>query len=221
MPRTLLLLLVTALLAAGCGDDDATVTPTTAAGPDATADPSPTAAPASVETGPVTVDGAPLPPWSPGDVDPAVGLAAPTVAGVDEDGDPVTVAAGEGPAMIMFAAHWCPHCQRELPRVADWVAGGGLPDGVDLYVVSTAVEPDRDNYPPSDWVRSVGPDVPTLMDGEDSTAAASYGLTSFPYWVVLDADGQVVFRIGGELDAVLGVPVDEALGQLAAAAQGA
>jgi hypothetical protein len=31
----------------------------------------------------------------------------------------------------MFVAHWCPHCQREVPRVADYLKTQGLPAGYD------------------------------------------------------------------------------------------
>jgi thioredoxin-like negative regulator of GroEL len=38
------------------------------------------------------------------------------------------------------------------------------------------------------------------MDDAANTASTAFGLTSYPYWVVLDADGKVVTRLSGELD---------------------
>jgi thioredoxin-like negative regulator of GroEL len=38
------------------------------------------------------------------------------------------------------------------------------------------------------------------MDDQANTASTAFGLTSYPYWVVLDADGKVVTRLSGELD---------------------
>lgn len=43
-------------------------------------------------------------------------------------------------------------------------------------------------------------EIPTLFDSEDDAAARAYGLSAFPYFVVIDADGNVVTRISGELD---------------------
>jgi thioredoxin-like negative regulator of GroEL len=39
------------------------------------------------------------------------------------------------------------------------------------------------------------------MDDEQSTAGQAFGLTSFPFWVVVDADGNVLARFGGALGA--------------------
>ena len=57
----------------------------------------------------------------------------------------------------------------------------------------------RANYPPSDWL--VGPDwtVPVLVDDADGTAAAAWGLRTYPYFVAVAADGTVVKRASGEL----------------------
>ncbi len=63
----------------------------------------------------------------------ATGLAAPEVFGQDYAGDEVTIT-NDGPAQaIVFLAHWCPHCQQEVPRVQEWLDNGGGVDGVDLY----------------------------------------------------------------------------------------
>ena len=99
----------------------------------------------------------------------------------------------------MFAAHWCPHCQKEIPEIQAWLDDGGLPEGVELYLVSTAVQADQNNYPPSDWLSGVGWSEPVLLDNADQAAGNSWGLTGFPYMVFLDADGKVVQRASGEL----------------------
>ena len=41
--------------------------------------------------------------------------------------------------------------------------------------------------------------MPTLLDDEDSSAGAAYGLTFFPFWVVLDGEGSVAGRFTGEV----------------------
>ena len=38
-----------------------------------------------------------------------------------------------------------------------------------------------------------------LVDNADSDLATAYGITGFPYWVLVDATGTVVHRSSGEL----------------------
>ena len=99
--------------------------------------------------------------------------------------------------MIVFLAHWCPHCQAEVPRVTEWLGERTLPASVDLISVSTSVSPEQPNFPPSSWLSREGWPLPVIAD--DGTAAQAYGLASFPYWVFVDAEGLVLQRIGGEL----------------------
>jgi hypothetical protein len=74
-----------------------------------------------------------------------------------------------------------------------------MPDDVELLTVSTSVKPGADNYPPEKWLESEGWSAPVLADDDASSVAQAYGLTSFPYFVVVDADGKVVARASGEL----------------------
>lgn len=152
--------------------------------------------------------GEPLPPF-PGDgpADPAVGSPAPRLRAFTFAGEETTVETASGPKVIVFFAHWCPVCQQELPVIVDWLAAGGPPDAVELVAVSTAVDPPRGNHPPQDWFAREGYPLPVLADDENSTLAAGYGLVSFPYFVVVDAEGTVVLRTAGaktaaELDAI-------------------
>ena len=39
----------------------------------------------------------------------------------------------------------------------------------------------------------------TIQDDDKSSIAAKFGLTSFPYFVAVDADGKVVARTSGEI----------------------
>ncbi|HET9444456.1 MAG TPA: TlpA disulfide reductase family protein [Acidimicrobiales bacterium] len=149
------------------------------------------------ETRPVEAEGTGLAPFeSPAD-DPAVGRAVPEVRGAAFDGTPVEIVADGRPKLVMFVAHWCPHCQEEVPVIVDWLAAGA-PQGVDLVAVSTAVSADQPNYPPSAWLEDEGWTVPTLADDADQTAASAFGLTSFPYFVAVGSDGTVAARAAGE-----------------------
>jgi hypothetical protein len=100
--------------------------------------------------------------------------------------------------VLLFLAHWCPHCQREVPLVQGWVDGGGLPADVELVSVSTAIDPNAPNYPPDDWLQREGWTAPVITDSTGSVADA-YGLSAFPFWVFVNADGTVAGRLTGEL----------------------
>jgi thiol-disulfide isomerase/thioredoxin len=144
------------------------------------------------------VTGTALPAYAPGVADPAVGQPAPQVEGSSFDGTPVSIKADGRPKLILFIAHWCPHCQREVPVVQSWLDAKGLPDGVDLISVATAIDPTLPNYPPDAWLARERWSAPVIVDG-DRRIATDYGLTAFPYWVAVGADGRVSDRLTGEL----------------------
>jgi thiol-disulfide isomerase/thioredoxin len=152
-----------------------------------------------VETRSVSVTGAPLPQF-PRDssADPGVGKEIPDVTGQSFDGTPVSITKDGKPKLILFVAHWCPHCQKEVPLLADYLKDNPL-QGVDLYTVSTSVQKNQPNYPPSAWLEEEGWTGPTLADSDDSNLADAFGLSSFPYFVAVDASGKVAARTSGEL----------------------
>jgi cytochrome c biogenesis protein CcmG, thiol:disulfide interchange protein DsbE len=145
-----------------------------------------------------TITGASLPVFQNPNGDPAVGQPAPEVAGVDFKGNPVKIAKDGRPKVILFIAHWCPHCQREVPLIQAWVGAGGIPAGLDFISVSTSIDPSRPNYPPDAWLAREGWTLPVIADPTNSVATA-YGLPAFPYWVFVARDGTVKARTIGEL----------------------
>jgi cytochrome c biogenesis protein CcmG/thiol:disulfide interchange protein DsbE len=154
----------------------------------------------TAETQPVTVIGAPLPqPDADADADPAIGMTAPTLNGFGFDGSPIDIVPGGRAKMVVFLAHWCPHCNREIPVLQSWADDGGVPADLDIIGVSTAVNPQRDNYPPSEWIADKGWTWPVLADSADSEAATAYGVWAFPNFVIVGADGKVKLRSSGEL----------------------
>lgn len=160
--------------------------------------------------GQVTVDGAILPQYDVAVADPTVGTAAPVVSGNDWDGNDYTIGADGRPKIIIFLAHWCSHCQAELPRVVDWLGSGGLPSGVDMYGITVLTTRQRPNWPPQDWLVQSGWEQPTIMDDQSSSAWLAYGGSGTPFYVVLDGDNNVLVRQSGEigaqgLDALAGV----------------
>jgi cytochrome c biogenesis protein CcmG/thiol:disulfide interchange protein DsbE len=149
-----------------------------------------------------TITGLSLAPFENPDGDIAVGQPAPTVVGSSFDGSPVSIGGNGRPQMLLFLAHWCSHCQAEVPAVQAWLDAGGLPDGVDLVSVSTSTDPAAPNYPPDEWLRREGWTPPVMVDPTGSVATA-FGLPAFPFFVFVNADGTVAGRITGE------VPVED------------
>ena len=141
------------------------------------------------------VSGTSLPVFSSASGDVAVGQTVPTVT------SPTASIQLNGKAKILlFLAHWCPHCQAEVPVVQDWIDSGNLPGDIDLISVSSSIDPNRPNYPPNEWLEREGWTAPVIVD-ESGTVADAYGLPAFPYWVFVNADGTVAGRLTGELAA--------------------
>ena len=152
-----------------------------------------------LQSRPVTLSGTPLAPMPESGADPALGTTAPTLSGSDFSGATVRVEPAKGPVMLVFLAHWCPHCNREVPELVALGSRGDLPESLQIIGVTTAAAPERDNYPPSEWIESRGWTYPVIADDEDNTAALAFGLSGFPYTVLIDTDGSVVDRWSGEL----------------------
>lgn len=133
------------------------------------------------------------------DNDPAIGELAPDVTGTSFDGTPVTITADGTPRVIMFVAHWCPHCQREIPAVKALIDEGAVPPGLEIVVVSTAVREGDPNFPPQDWLEGEQWPGPIMRDSTEFDALFAFGAGGFPFTVYLDSDHRVVARSAGEL----------------------
>jgi len=150
---------------------------------------------------PVAVTGDVLPALEDPSADTAVGMMAPRLEGRSFDGSPIVIEPGDGqPYMVVFLAHWCPHCNAEIPRLVTWFESGRVPANLRVIGVSTAVAADRPNYPPSEWIVATDWPWEIMADSADVTAAASYGVSSFPFFVIVGADGKVKVRQSGELE---------------------
>ena len=153
------------------------------------------------ENQPVVIEGTVLESLGDEAIDPMLGQVAPTLNGATFDGSGVSVTPGDGQAyMIVFLAHWCPHCNREVPRLIEWQASGAVPSELQVVGVSTAVASDRPNYPPSQWVVDKGWTWPILADSSSREAAEAYGVSGFPFFVIVGADGTVKARVSGEVE---------------------
>lgn len=148
----------------------------------------------------VDVSGGQLPPLPEGSKpDPAAGMVAPELTGTTLSGKPISILNTGKPKVVMLIAHWCPHCQKEVPMLQQWADANGVPQGVELYAIATSNDPTKPNYPPTDWLDSVHWTAPTMVDSPGNTGANAFGLTGFPFWVIIDADGKIVSRQAGEI----------------------
>ena len=177
-----------ALLEAQIAGADATAT-----GEVATPNPSVTApaAPAGV-----------LPRFVPGQPDVAVGMKLETIEG--ENGysdDQLTIDPADGQKRIwMIWAHWCPHCQTELPALAaSYDAYQEAYPDISFATISSSIDPERGN-PLEPYLEEQQFPFPVLVD-PDSSVAARLGVNAFPFWVITDGDGTVLLRSAGYLDA--------------------
>lgn len=151
-----------------------------------------------LDYGQVSVSGTNLTPMPDNGADPMVGTVIPSVTGQQFDGKQLAIAADGKPHIIMVVAHWCPHCQAEVPRIQGWLDASGMPTDVELVTVATSNDPAKGNFPAADWLRAQKWSVPTIVDDKQSQAGAAFGVSGFPYFIVTDAQGKVVYRTSGE-----------------------
>ena len=210
-----------ALVIAACGGDDAevggdTVAPTATSEATTTTTIAPTTTVATTTTvpdtttsllevsedlefGEVTVSGVPLPRFDAAVTDASVGAPIPAVVGSDFEGTEVGIVDDGTAKVIVFLAHWCPHCQAEVPSVRDWLGGYDLPEGVAFYSVATGMDPSRPNYPSSQWLEGEMWPVPVIVDDDAFAAARAFGLNAYPFWVFVYGDGTLAARVAGGL----------------------
>lgn len=133
--------------------------------------------------------------------DPAIGLSAPEVTGVDYYGEPVSITNDGQPKIILFLAHWCGHCQAEVPRITARLGSSSETDGVAWYGIATSSNSTAPNWSPAAWLDREGFPAPVIMDDTASSALDAYGISSFPGWAIVGSDGTILARATGELPA--------------------
>ena len=150
----------------------------------------------------VVVVGDALPEFGDAAADPAVGMTAPVLKGFGFLGNEVQTTPGT-PMLVVFLAHWCPHCQAEVPVLVNWSHSGLVPDNLDVIAVATGTDETAPNFPPSVWLANEKwPSLwPVLVDTKDQVAGNSFGLSGFPFMTLIDADGKVLWRNSGEITA--------------------
>ena len=149
--------------------------------------------------GETTITGQGLPEYA-GDNDDNVarGLDAPIFSGPNENSEIVSLEKNGSAKVLLFLAHWCGFCQKEVPIVQEYIDIIGIPQGVEIIAVATSIDRSRDNYPPHDWLEREGWSEIQIYD-VDRDIGTAYGVNSFPYWVFLDKDLKIVARRTGNL----------------------
>lgn len=137
-------------------------------------------------------------PSDPNAADPAIHQTIPTFTAQDFSGVSHTVRPGNGPYMLVFAAHWCPHCQKELPDLVAMKKNKKIPADVDMIVIATSTSSERPNYPPSSWLKDMPWPGLSVADTRDGAIAQAFGLTGYPYIIYIADDGSVQARTQGE-----------------------
>ena len=130
----------------------------------------------------------------------ALGLAAPIFSAPNENSEIVSLEKNGNAKALLFLAHWCGYCQKEVPVVQGFIDSAGVPPGVDVIAIATSIDRGRENYPPQKWLADEGWSETHLYD-LDREIGNAYGLRAFPYWVFLDKDLNVVARRTGNLPA--------------------
>jgi thiol-disulfide isomerase/thioredoxin len=142
-----------------------------------------------------------LPPFDPNQPnDAALGLQLGTVTGTEYyTAATATIDPADDTHRVWLVwAHWCPHCQDELPAVSAWYEENAAAyPGVELVTVTTAIDPSRGN-PLEPYLDDSQFPFPVIVD-EELTIASQLGSSAFPFWMVTDGSGTVLVRIPGAI----------------------
>ena len=156
---------------------------------------------AGLPEGETTVTGDLLPEFSgENDDNVAAGLPAPIFSAPNEFSEIVSLEKNGNAKALLFLAHWCGYCQKEVPVVQGFIDSAGVPTGIDVIAIATSIDRGRENYPPQKWLADEGWSETQIYD-LDREIGNAYGLSAFPYWVFLDKDLNVVARRTGNLPA--------------------
>ena len=129
-------------------------------------------------------------------LEPAANMKAPVITGTDLNGNTIT-SDNNSPTILLFLAHWCGYCQVEVKEIQDWIEDGGDMGSVKMYSILTSVNSSQPNYPPDKWLDSEGWSFQSFTDNELSGVAQHFGIRGFPFWVLIDSNGDIVTRLSG------------------------
>ena len=123
-------------------------------------------------------------------------------------GERVRLADYEGrPVLLYFWTTWCGICKRELPILVDYSEGAEVPVSVISVCSGRSPEKAREIAAGLDVSFPVGYEDDRLV--VESYQPQEEGLrrqiTAFPFAVIIDADGKVVYALAGRFGSVEGL----------------
>ena len=127
----------------------------------------------------------------------AANIIIPDIEGISISGEPFKIQNDGRKKIILFLAHWCPHCQVEGEVFESWIKTRGVPEDFDIYSIATANNPSQEKYPPETWLKEGNWEFPTIIDTDSDNIAKIFGVTSFPYWVLVDSENKILTRLTG------------------------
>ena len=129
-------------------------------------------------------------------LEPAANMKAPIITGTDLNGNTIT-SENNSPTILLFLAHWCGYCQVEVKEIQDWIEDGGDMGSVKMFSILTSINSSQPNYPPDKWLNSEGWSFQSFTDNELNGVAQHFGIRGFPFWVLIDSNGDIVTRLSG------------------------
>ena len=129
-------------------------------------------------------------------LEPAANMKAPVITGTDLNGNTIT-SDNNSPTILLFLAHWCGYCQVEVKEIQDWIEDGGDMGRVKMFSILTSINSSQPNYPPDKWLNSEGWSFQSFTDNELNGVAQHFGIRGFPFWVLIDSNGDIVTRLSG------------------------
>jgi hypothetical protein len=81
-----------------------------------------------------------------------------------------------------------------------WASSGAVPADLDVVFLSTAVDSNAPNYPPSAWFTKELVPFPVLVDDDKSSGQQAIGAMGFPNLHLVGPDGKLIARTSGELE---------------------
>jgi thiol-disulfide isomerase/thioredoxin len=153
----------------------------------------------------VSATGGLLAPLPESGADTETGKSVAVLKGYDLQGRPISIdPAGEGKAtLVVFLAHWCQFCNREIPVLNKWRESGEVPTGLRVVGITTGSKADQANWPPSKWLTAMKWPFEVMADSEAQEAARAYGVGGYPFMAFVGANGKITARTSGE------VPVEQ------------
>jgi len=98
-----------------------------------------------------------------------------------------------GTHLVVFAEAWCPHCRREVPKLATESEQGGWIAEAELSLsLVTRLSRDTSQADATDWLRETGFTGPVVYD-ESNTVSTAANIRGVPAAALL-VDGVIVWR---------------------------